>query len=159
MVYKVVLNNEMKQKDRKHFIEVVSEEQICRLISNYSWTKQEAEYITKANFTLLRKSEDNGTLKILTAIEQDKPEIIAGVLLLKVEIEPLKLCYVKYIYVEEDHRKRGVAKLLMNKAEEIAKENEIDKIQLNVFEDNIHAIHYYEEIGYQTRHLVMTKNL
>ncbi|WP_196893653.1 GNAT family N-acetyltransferase [Aureivirga marina] len=159
MRYKVVLNEEMDKEDRERFIDLVSEEQICRLISNFGWSETEAESITLAGLKHLKKIESMGDLQVLTAVEVKNPENIAGVLVFNLQQDHLDLCSIKYIYVDAKHRKKGIAKILMNKVEDIAKKNDIDKIQLNVFEDNVHAKRYYERIGYHTRHLTMTKNL
>lgn len=54
---------------------------------------------------------------------------------------------VERICVLSTHRKRGVGKMLMNKVEEIAKDQNISKLKLNA---QTHAEVFYQSLGYKT---------
>ncbi|MEO1208133.1 MAG: GNAT family N-acetyltransferase [Cyanobacteria bacterium J06638_20] len=63
------------------------------------------------------------------------------------------------LYVAPEHRRRGIASVLMHTAEAWAKERGDRQITLQVFEFNEPAIRLYEKLGYQVQSLVMQKPL
>lgn len=52
------------------------------------------------------------------------------------------------LYVEEDFRRKGIAKLLLKEVEAISKKNRIRNIALTCFEYNTKAKSFYERLGY-----------
>ena len=63
------------------------------------------------------------------------------------------------LYVAPDHRRRGLASILLHTAETWAKERGDRQITLQVFEFNEPAIRLYEKQGYRVQSLVMQKPL
>lgn len=59
-----------------------------------------------------------------------------------------KRFYVSSLYVLPEFQGYGIGKLLMNKAEEIAKSKKYDKIWLGVMSDNKNALKWYEKHGF-----------
>lgn len=55
---------------------------------------------------------------------------------------------IQRIYIKAKYQKRGLGKLLLEKAEAIAKEHEKDIIWLGVWEKNENAIGFYKKMGY-----------
>lgn len=55
---------------------------------------------------------------------------------------------IQRVYIKEKYQKSGLGKLMVSKAEEIAKENNKNKIWLGVWEKNENAIGFYEKIGF-----------
>lgn len=60
-----------------------------------------------------------------------------------------KQAHITDIVVTKEAEGKGVGKLLMQKAEEWAKEKHARWITLHVFAENIHAQAVYEKVGYQ----------
>ena len=65
---------------------------------------------------------------------------------------------IQYLLVDPEWQGKGVGRLLMEKAEEIAKEKGIKRIELMVLEGNP-AIGFYEKLGYRAFARVMFKDL
>jgi len=63
------------------------------------------------------------------------------------------------LYVAPDHRRLGIASVLLHTAETWAKERGDRQITLQVFEFNEPAIRLYEKLGYQVQSWVMHKPL
>lgn len=55
---------------------------------------------------------------------------------------------VERIYVKKKFQKYGLGKNLMNKAEEVAKEQKKEKIWLGVWEENENALEFYQKKGF-----------
>lgn len=68
-----------------------------------------------------------------------------------------KIIYIDHISIAKEMYGTGLANQLMELAEEAAKENKFDTLELVVHKDNIRGIKFYEKIGYkfikQTRHV------
>lgn len=67
--------------------------------------------------------------------------------------------YVLVLYVVPEHRRRGIATALLNKAQEWAKARGDRQIGLQVFADNPGAIALYKKFGFQTHSFWLTKGL
>ena len=65
-------------------------------------------------------------------------------------IKPRKFVYVDELAVAASHRGQGIGKKLMEAVKAWAKQQGIREIELNVWEENGRAIHFYEKLGYQT---------
>lgn len=59
-----------------------------------------------------------------------------------------KRFYVSSLYVLPQFQGSGIGKILMNKAEEIARQKGYDRIWLGVMKDNIKALEWYKKIGF-----------
>ena len=66
---------------------------------------------------------------------------------------------VYQLEVDEEHRRRGVARMLLEAAEEEVRRHGVSSIGLNVFADNPGAFALYESVGYTTRTFNMRKDL
>lgn len=56
---------------------------------------------------------------------------------------------IQRVYIKEKYQKSGLGKLMLEKAEKIAKENNKNKIWLGVWEKNENAIGFYEKMGFK----------
>ena len=72
---------------------------------------------------------------------------IVGHLSIKYE-EDQKSAHLFHLIIDSDHLRKGLAKKLIDFAEEIIKKNKINKITLNVVRKNIVALKLYESVGY-----------
>jgi ribosomal protein S18 acetylase RimI-like enzyme len=61
-----------------------------------------------------------------------------------------KVAVLSDLYVDEQHRNKGIASQLINASMELIKQNwNIESIYLNVFNKNEEAIKLYEKLGFQ----------
>lgn len=59
--------------------------------------------------------------------------------------------YIDDLCVDPSARKMGIARILMDKAKEYAKEKNCAYLMLNVWEFNENAVRFYENYGFETR--------
>lgn len=57
--------------------------------------------------------------------------------------------WIEMIQVKEDHRNKGTGTLLLNAAEELAKQNKIRLIELETQNTNVPAINFYRKCEYE----------
>ena len=67
--------------------------------------------------------------------------------------------HIFLLYVSPEHRRRGIAKALMNQAQNWAKARGDRQIGLQVFPDNQPALTLYQSLGFHAHSLVMLKPL
>lgn len=65
--------------------------------------------------------------------------------------------YLLLLYVNPEHRRRGIGLALMQQAEQWSKAQGDSQISLQVFEDNLAARALYERLGYQTTARLMAR--
>lgn len=75
------------------------------------------------------------------------------------QIEGDRHAYIFLLYVAPDHRRQGIGRALMCRAEAWAKERGDRKISLQVFSDNQPALDMYDQLGYKSQSFWMTKRL
>ena len=64
-----------------------------------------------------------------------------------------KILHIEDICVDENHQKKGIGKKLYNQIVELAKEKNIDNIELMVWGFNENAIKFYENLGMSIKNL------
>lgn len=67
--------------------------------------------------------------------------------------------HIFLLYVEPNHRRRGIARTLMQQAETWARTRGDRQIGLQVFSSNQPALSLYQQLGYETQSLWMVKPL
>jgi ribosomal protein S18 acetylase RimI-like enzyme len=67
--------------------------------------------------------------------------------------------HIFLLYVAPEHRRRGIAKILLAQAHLWAKNRGDRQIGLQVFLNNQLALNLYQNLGYQTQSLMMIKHL
>lgn len=70
-----------------------------------------------------------------------------------------RYAHIFLLYVSPEHRGRGIAKALMERAQNWAKARGDRQIGLMVFPSNQPALNLYSRLGYQTQSLLMVKPL
>jgi ribosomal protein S18 acetylase RimI-like enzyme len=70
-----------------------------------------------------------------------------------------RIAHIFLLYVAPEHRRRGIARALMNQLETWAIDKKLGAIELQVFQTNDFAKNLYNQLGYQTRSLSMVKPL
>ena len=63
------------------------------------------------------------------------------------------------ICVDEKYRGNGIGTELVEFAKKLALENGLDKIELNVYENNQNAVRFYKRLGFTTQKRVMELNI
>ena len=59
--------------------------------------------------------------------------------------------YIYHFYVDKNHRHKGYGTLLLNAIIEKMRKNQIQKIHINYFVDNIQAAYFWEKKGFVKR--------
>jgi ribosomal protein S18 acetylase RimI-like enzyme len=67
--------------------------------------------------------------------------------------------HIFLLYVEREHRRRGIGTALMKYLEKWATQRGDRQIGLQVFQSNQAALNLYDQLGYQTQSLWMVKSL
>ncbi|OCQ91123.1 acetyltransferase [Oscillatoriales cyanobacterium USR001] len=67
--------------------------------------------------------------------------------------------HIFLLYVDPEHRQRGIGSALVNCAENWARERGDRQIGLQVFLSNKPAVNLYQKLGYQTHSISMIKSL
>ena len=70
-------------------------------------------------------------------------------------IHSFKCLWISDLIIDESYRGKGIGTMLMEKVKETAKENSVDRIQLNVSSYNTDAVKLYEKLGFTPELLKM----
>ena len=70
-----------------------------------------------------------------------------------------KQAYVFLLYIECNHRRKGLGSALMHHAQSWAKGQGYGQISLQVFEDNHSAVNLYNKLGYTSQARWMSLDL
>ena len=62
---------------------------------------------------------------------------------------PQKLVYINVIVVKPEYQGKGIAQMLFEKVNELAKKNEISRIELDHWEGNSRARVFFEKMGFK----------
>ena len=74
-------------------------------------------------------------------------------------LQPMRFGRVGSVSVTEAMRGKGIGRSLMNQAQEWVAERDGTELRLNVWAFNAHALHMYEELGYEIRSHALVKQL
>ncbi len=67
--------------------------------------------------------------------------------------------YLGFMYVDEQHRGKGVNKLIIDGLLKWCQQKNIHEIRLDVYDDNIPAIQAYEKAGFKKHMILMRMNI
>ena len=89
-------------------------------------------------------------------------QIIKGIIICKIRkienhtnLKNAKVLWINEICVNKEYRRNGIGSALIEKAKEIARENNCIRLELNCWELNKDAIKFYENVGLTTQRRVM----
>jgi GNAT superfamily N-acetyltransferase len=75
------------------------------------------------------------------------------------QISGLRHAHIFLLYINPEHRRKGIGTALMQYAENWAKQRGDNQIALQVFQTNTPALNLYNQLGYQIQSLWMIKPL
>ena len=114
----------------------------------------------KSNLEEMIQDESN-----IILLAEDK-QIVVGVIICKVReindhtnLKNTKVLWINEICVKQEYRRNGIGRSLIEKAKEIAKENNCLRLELNCWELNEEAMKFYENQGLTTQRRVMEINI
>ena len=89
-------------------------------------------------------------------------QIINGIIICKIRnienhinLKNAKVLWISEICVNKEYRRNGIGSALIEKAKEIARENNCVRLELNCWELNKDTIKFYESVGLTTQRRVM----
>ena len=94
--------------------------------------------------------------------DEDGINAFAAVKVFNVDSEekaPRRLCYVDCFAVEENCRRQGVGRRLMEYIREFARENNCTSVQLGVAAFNEAAHRFYQSVGFTPRTFIMEQKI
>ena len=96
----------------------------------------------------------------------DEKSIIYGILIYKIKeiknhinLRDSKILWVDDIGVNEKYRKKGIGKKLMKEAENIARLQKCNRLELNCWSFNEDALNFYKSIKLTTQRNIMEKEI
>lgn len=96
----------------------------------------------------------------------DEKSIIYGILIYKIKeiknhinLRDSKILWVDDIGVNEKYRKKGIGKKLMKEAENIARLQKCNRLELNCWSFNEDALNFYKSIELTTQRNIMEKEI
>ncbi|NER12797.1 GNAT family N-acetyltransferase [Leptobacterium flavescens] len=109
--------------------------------------------ISYYDLTVFIKNDDS---EIYVVETEDKELVASGyakILRGKPYLKHEEYAYLGFMFVDENHRGRGVNKLINDALFDWCKEREIYEVRLDVYNDNDPALRAYEKSGFK-RHLI-----
>lgn len=108
--------------------------------------KEDFENIINDKSTLnFLYEEDENVLGILMATKKQSNSIRI--------IKERNIYFIEDIVVDNNHRRKGIGKTLYEYLVNLAKSNNIDSIELNVWSFNTDAIKFYESLGMSVKNM------
>ncbi|MDU6039834.1 MAG: GNAT family N-acetyltransferase [Clostridium butyricum] len=133
-------------------IKYISEKTFYETFSNEN-TKEDMENYLKENFSYGQVESEIKNKGSRFYIVQNNEEVVAY---MKINFDKAQTetghdntLEVQRIYVLQEYKSKSIGKMLMKKAIEIGKNNNLNYIWLGVWEQNINAIKFYEKQGFE----------
>ena len=115
-------------------------------------TKEDMENYLKENFSYSQIESEIRNIGSKFYIAENSGEVVAYMKLnldkIQTESDHDNTLEVQRIYVLREYKGKKIGKLLMQKAIEVGKSNNLNYIWLGVWENNINAIKFYEKLGF-----------
>jgi ribosomal protein S18 acetylase RimI-like enzyme len=125
-----------------YFFRLPSKEWICEFFEGH---------LKNPVVTLLVAELDSKIVGAARAEVRNSPEVPL--------LRPLTFLHIEEIVVAQNYRRKGVAKALMTKIEEIAQTLNLKQVTLNVWNFNDSTKFLYENLGYGVQRSIMKKDL
>lgn len=89
----------------------------------------------------------------------EKKENIIGYIVYQIKEKHDKMIWVDQLIIDENNRRLGYGKLLLEKIKEIAKTENCKRIELSCWVFNQNAIDMYKHMGYKEQKIVLEMKL
>lgn len=124
---------------------------------NFSFTKDQNDYIANEKIESLKAYINDNSAIVIGAFLNGK---LAGFIwLFKYNFFYETRLHINQIVVDNDHRGKGIGKLLMQEAEKQARQLGVETIDLFVSEKNYRALQMYANIGFKTERRLLKKDM
>jgi len=147
----------MTQTEYQIFLERSIPDYAAEHVRAGDWIQSESLEKSRKEFEGLLPQGLNSEDNFLYSLE-DGDETV-GMIWMKVKRQPAKIGFIFDVFIEERFRGKGYRKALMLLLEEKAHELELKSLDLHVFGSNHVARRLYETIGYEIKHVMMSKTL
>lgn len=113
---------------------------------------------------LLKKIDENGGNIYFAEVDGEVVGYVAGFVAKQskenlLEVIPTRLGVIDDLYVNDNHRGKGIGTVLMKKIEDYFKSVNCDSIWIEVFAPNKKAHEYYKKKGFADREIGMLKKI
>lgn len=96
--------------------------------------------------------------KIILIIEDNK-NLIGSLVASFVINSYQKIGYIDFLFIDNDYRKNGIAKILIKEFTKILRRGKIKKVKLGVNIKNDLAVNFYKNLGFKTYHYDMERKI
>lgn len=127
-----------------HKLRVSKRNDIYRDVDPMNFEEFKTELLNSNNIYLIAELEN----KIVGICFSQMKEILNNKIM-----KNRKILHIEDICVDENYQKKGIGKKLYNQIVELAKEKNIDNIELMVWGFNENAIKFYENLGMSIKNL------
>lgn len=121
--------------------------------------KQDSDILEAEKFISERLENSDSIILLIMNKEENEAFGFAQIYPSFTSIGMKKIFILNDIYVKEEYRKTGLARMLLEEVNKITKENKISKITLRTAHSNIAAQRLYESLGYEKEKEFMNYNL
>ncbi len=97
--------------------------------------------------SLLNDLEDNNNI-LLAAIDETRVVGFLFAYINKLKTDILPVAHIAFVYVDTQHRKKGIATQLITTLFKQLEKRNIDIVEVKAFNDNIAATNLYEKFGF-----------
>lgn len=118
--------------------------------------KDKNDLLASCNENIIKYSQD-GSAYIFGCIENN--ELIGFLWAYKKNFANQLRLHISYLIIDEKYRSKGLGKKLICELEKVAKEEDINYIDLFVNKDNTKAQKFYERVSFENERILMRKKL
>ena len=100
--------------------------------------------------------------RVFLAFDEQRPLVPVGFIWIVNNTEQftgISYCFVMDLSIVKEYRRKGIGKMLINKAIEYTKGLGFNRIKLMVNSKNKNALRFYRQIGFDVEDLYMTKKI
>jgi len=137
------------------YIISVDQMELHRRLPNYGerYTQKLLEIVSRNNGVIYVAEHEGRVIGCIAGIvyESSQEQLLGYI--------PSKTGRVEELFVESAYRGQGVGTMLTEKMERYFTQNGCDVARVEVFEPNIEAHHFYQELGYHNDTIDMIKKL
>jgi len=121
--------------------------------------KQDSDILEAEKFISERLENSDSIILLVTNQAEDEAFGFAQIYPSFTSIGMKKIFILNDLYVNEEYRKTGLARMLLEEVKSLAKENNVSKITLKTAHSNIIAKRLYESLGYERDNEFLSYNI